>query len=189
MKELISAIQSRTKYQPKIAVILGSGLGDFADQVDNADIIPTAELPGYPVSTVPGHKGRLVFGKLDEVVALALQGRVHYYEGYPMEDVVLPVRLMRGLGVQILIVTNASGGIDPRLQPGDLMLIDDHINLMGVSPLIGWDPNDEVSRFVDMGQAYSPKLNKLAEQVALELKIPLKRGILGALTGPSYDTG
>ena len=188
LERIVSTVRSRTEYRPGIAIILGSGLGEFAEQFTDPDIIPAADLPGYPVSTVPGHKGRLVFGKLDGVDILALQGRVHYYEGHPMTTVTLPVRVVHALGIRVLIVTNASGGISTKLKPGDLMLIDDHVNLMGTTPLIGWTPTDEVNRFVDMGYAYSPELNRLAETVALELGIPLKRGVLGALTGPSYET-
>jgi len=188
MEELLSIIKRRTKYRPDIGIILGSGLGEFADDFEETNIIDTQELPGYPVSTVPGHRGRWVFGRIQKVEVLALQGRVHYYEGYPLHQVTLPVRLMHGIGIRTLIVTNASGGISSRLEPGDLMLIDDHVNLMGTSPLVGWIPTDEVNRFVDMGHAYSEDLNRLAEETALQLGIPLKRGVLGALTGPSYET-
>jgi purine-nucleoside phosphorylase len=188
INEMASAVRNRTAYRPKIAIILGSGLGGFAELLQDSNMIPAADLPGYPISTVPGHKGRLVFGKLDGVEVAAIQGRVHYYEGHPLSIVTLPVRLLHALGVQVLIVTNASGGISPRLKPGDLMLIDDHVNLMGTTPLVGWIPTDEVNRFVDMGRAYSPKLNHLTEKVALELGIPLRRGVLGVLTGPSYET-
>ncbi len=187
-QELIAAINDRITYQPKTAVILGSGLGGFADELQDPQIIPTEELPGYPVSTVPGHRGRLVFGKADGVDVLAVQGRIHYYEGYTFQQVTLPVRVAHGLGVQVLMVTNASGGISPKLNPGDLMLIDDHVNLMGASPLIGWNPPDEASRFADMGDAYSRDLKRLAEEVAMEQGVPLKHGILGSLTGPSYET-
>jgi purine-nucleoside phosphorylase len=186
--EMASLVRNRTKFRPKVAIILGSGLGDFAELLQDSDRIPAGELPGYPVSTVPGHKGRLVFGKLDGVEVAAIQGRVHYYEGHPLSIVTLPVRLLHALDVRVLIVTNASGGISRRLTPGDLMLIDDHVNLMGTTPLVGWIPTDEVNRFVDMGHAYSPELNHLAEEIALELGIPLKRGLLGVLTGPSYET-
>ena len=188
ISDMASMVKDRTAYRPKIAIILGSGLGEFAELLQDSDAIPGGDLPGYPVSTVPGHKGRLVFGKLDGVEVAAVQGRVHYYEGHSLQVVTLPVRLLHALGVQVLIVTNASGGIARRLKPGDLMLIEDHVNLMGTTPLVGWIPNDEISRFVDMGQAYSTELNRLVEKVALELGIPLKRGVLGALTGPSYET-
>jgi len=188
MEELLSIIKRKTKYRPDIGIILGSGLGEFADDLEKSDVIDAQELHGYPASTVPGHRGRWVFGRIKDVEVLALQGRVHFYEGYSLHQVTLPVRLLHGLGVGILIVTNASGGISTRLEPGDLMLIDDHVNLMGTSPLIGWVPTDEANRFVDMGHAYSEELNLLAEDTALQLGIPLKRGVLGALTGPSYET-
>ncbi len=188
LQDILAAIKNRITYQPKIAVILGSGLGGFADELQDQQIIPTEELPGYPVSTVPGHRGNLVFGKTDGVDVLAVQGRIHYYEGYTFQQVTLPVRVAHGLGAQVLMVTNASGGISQRLKPGDLMLIDDHVNLMGASPLIGLDPPDEASRFADMGDAYSRDLKHLAEEVAMEQGVPLKHGILGSLTGPSYET-
>ena len=188
MKELLSIIKGKTKYRPKIGIILGSGLGDFADGFQEPNIISTQELPGYPMSTVPGHRGQWVFGRIDGIEVLALQGRIHYYEGYSLHQVTLPVRLMHRLGIWTLIVTNASGGIDRRLMPGDLMLIDDHINLMGTTPLVGWVPTDETNRFVDMGEAYDSELKRLAEEVALELGIPLKRGVLGVQMGPCYET-
>jgi purine-nucleoside phosphorylase len=188
MEQILSIIESKTSYRPRIAVILGSGLGEFADELQEPDVISTQEFPEYPVSTVPGHLGKWVFGKVDGVEVLAVQGRIHYYEGYSLHQVTLPVRLMHSFGICTLIVTNASGGIDPGLAPGDLMLIDDHINLMGTTPLVGWKPTDETSRFVDMGEAYSPELKRLAEDTAMELGIPLQRGVLGVQMGPCYET-
>jgi purine-nucleoside phosphorylase len=173
--------------KPQVALILGSGLGDFASRLHEPSSISTTELKGYPQSTVPGHAGRIVIGKVNQMSVLCFQGRIHLYEGYTPNEVTLPVRIAHGLGCKILIVTNASGGIDPNLAPGDFMLIEDHINLQFRNPLRHRDLKME-ERFIDMSEPYDAELRQLASEVAREHHIPLKTGVLCALLGPSYET-
>lgn len=179
------AIAPRT---PTIGVVLGSGLGPFADQLDNAAAVPYAEIPGFAVSTVKGHAGRLVAGESDGVQVCALQGRVHCYEGLPLDQIVLPVRALVAAGCKTLVLTNAAGGIRDDLEPGDLVLMRDHINMQGQNPLTG--PNDERlgPRFPDMSDAYDSELRGVALAAARELDIPLAEGVYAALLGPSYET-
>lgn len=186
--ECVRLIQSKTAFRPRIAIVLGSGLGDLADQLEDACSIPYQELPHFAVSTAPGHKGRLVLGRLCGREALCMQGRLHLYEGYPIQQVVFPIRVMKLLGIQTLILTNAAGGVDLSYTPGDLMLLSDHINFMGQNPLTG--PNDERfgPRFHDMGSIYNPELRKLAHQAAGELGFSLHEGVYLGYMGPSYET-
>lgn len=179
-------VSDNTGFEPEIALVLGSGLGSFAEEIPDPVIIPTGEIPGYPASTVPGHAGRLVSGRLDGVNVLIVQGRIHYYEGYPISSVVFPVRLAAALGSRALVVTNAAGGISDDLEPGDLMAITDHVNLMGVNPLIG--QNWGFERFPDMSRAYDPELRAALHHAADHLEIALKDGVLGGWSGPSYET-
>ncbi len=181
-------IRSRTTVEPRIAVVLGSGLGGFADDFEEAVAIPYEEIPGFVPSTAQGHAGRLVIGKVDSVPVLAMQGRVHYYEGYSLEEVTFPVRTFGLLGIKTLILTNAAGGINVQLTQGALMVISDHLNLMGVNPLRG--PNDERfgPRFPDMTAVYSPELQELVVEEAKAINVEVRRGIYGALSGPSYET-
>jgi len=184
-------IAQRTQHQPTVGLILGSGLNALADQVRHADRIPYRDIPGFPVSTVEGHTGELVIGELSGKTVIVMRGRAHYYEGYSMQRITLPVRVMHELGVHSLIVTNAAGGVNPAYRPGDLMLIVDHINLVGMAglnPLRG--PNDESlgPRFPDMSQAYNPMLRDLACQVAREQNIVLHQGVYIMLAGPSFET-
>lgn len=184
-------IAQRTRYQPTVGLILGSGLNALADQVRPADRIPYRDIPGFPVSTVEGHSGELVIGELSGKTVMVMRGRVHYYEGYSMQRITLPVRVMRELGVRSLIVTNAAGGVNANYRPGDLMLIVDHINLVGMAglnPLRG--PNDDSlgPRFPDMSQAYDPMLRDLACQVAQEQNIVLQQGVYLMLAGPSFES-
>lgn len=174
--------------KPTIGLILGSGLGVLGDVIENAIIIPYETIPHFPKSTVAGHKGQLVIGDLEGKQVIAMQGRFHYYEGYSMDIVTLPVRVMKQLGVEQIIITNAAGGVNEAFQPGDLMLITDHINLFGTNPLIG--PNDDQfgPRFPDMTQAYCPKLIQLARQVAKELTMTIREGVYVGNTGPCYET-
>jgi purine-nucleoside phosphorylase len=173
---------------PKIGVVLGSGLGGFADSLEDPRVLDTSSIPDWPVSTVEGHRGRLVLGKSGSRSIMVLQGRVHFYEGYPIQKVVFPIRVFGRLGITHLIVTNASGGIRSDLHAGDLMLITDHINCMGTNPLIG--PNEPAygERFPDMSAPYDPEWIHDAETCAAELGIPLKKGILASTSGPSYET-
>jgi purine-nucleoside phosphorylase len=172
----------------RVAVVLGSGLGAFADDLQEAKAIPYEEIPGFARPTVEGHSGRLVLGKVEGVPALAMQGRFHYYEGYSSEEVVFPVRMFGVLGVKALVLTNAAGGINVEFDQGSLMVISDHLNLMGMSPLLG--PNDERfgPRFPDMSEVYSREYQEVAVEEAHALGLELRRGIYAALTGPSYET-
>jgi purine-nucleoside phosphorylase len=181
-------IRSRINVEPRIALVLGSGLGGFADDFDEAVGIPYEEIPGFVRSTAQGHAGRLVIGKIDSVPVLAMQGRVHYYEGYSLEEVTFPVRTFGLLGVKTLVLTNAAGGINVQLSQGALMVISDHVNLMGVNPLRG--PNDERfgPRFPDMSAVYSPELQELVVEEAKAIGVEVRRGIYGGLSGPSYET-
>lgn len=184
-------IAQRTRYKPTVGLILGSGLNALADQVMHADRIPYLDIPGFPISTVEGHAGELVIGELGGKTVMVMRGRAHYYEGYSMQRITLPVRVMRELGVHSLIVTNAAGGVNAAYRPGDLMLLVDHINLVGMAglnPLRG--PNDDSlgPRFPDMSQAYDPHLRDLACQVAREQNIVLHQGVYIMLAGPSFET-
>ena len=185
------AIHSKTRYQPTIGLVLGSGLSALADSIENPDIIPYEEIPGWPTSTVVGHSGRLVIGQLEGQTVLVQQGRAHFYEGYAMEQIVLPVRVMHALGINTVIVTNAAGGINTSFSAGDLMLITDHINfpgLAGNNPLRG--PNDDSvgPRFLDMVQAYNWDLRKIAHAVAKENNLTLQEGTYCYVAGPTFET-
>ena len=173
---------------PEIAITLGSGLGDLADHLVDAVQSPYGEIPHFPVSTVAGHKGQFVVGKLEGREVLCMQGRFHYYEGYDLKQVTLPVRVMKLLGISTLIVTNAAGGINTGFRPGNLMLIEDHLNLTGENPLIGENLEAFGDRFFDMTVAYDAGYRALAEQLAAELNIPLQKGVYAWLTGPNYET-
>jgi purine-nucleoside phosphorylase len=190
-QEAADYIGSQHYQQPKVGMILGSGLNPLAQAVEDAVSIPYGEIPYFPKSTVEGHAGRLVVGWLEGIPVIVMQGRVHFYEGYPMQQVVFPVRVMQVMGVETLIVTNAAGGLNPAFQPGDLMLITDHINLVGMvgnNPLFG--PNDPAlgPRFPEMSQAYDPGLRRMAQEVAQENDIPLQNGVYAGLSGPSFET-
>lgn len=181
-------IRARTSLEPRVAIILGSGLGGFADEFEDAVAIPYAEIPGFPASTAQGHAGRLVIGRVAQIPVLAMQGRVHYYEGYSLEEVTFPIRTFKLLGIRTLVLTNAAGGIDVELSQGALMVISDHLNLMGANPLRG--PNDERfgPRFPDLSEAYSRDLQEALVDEARKLGIEIRRGIYAALPGPSYET-
>jgi len=181
-------IRSRISVEPRIALVLGSGLGGFADDFDEAVAIPYEDIPGFVRSTAQGHAGRLVIGKVDSIPVVAMQGRVHYYEGYSLEEVTFPVRVFNLLGIKTLVLTNAAGGINVQLTQGALMMISDHVNLMGVNPLRG--PNDERfgPRFPDMSAVYSPELQELVIEEARAINVEVRRGVYGALSGPSYET-
>ena len=195
MKDLKSRINETTQFirkefreTPEIAIILGTGLGNLTGKIKERKAIEYSSIPNFPVSTVVGHKGELVFGKIGNKKVVALEGRFHYYEGYSLEEVTYAVRVVKALGAKILIVSNASGGMNPLFKRGDLMAIADHINFMGVHPLIG--PNDETlgPRFPDMCDAYDPELIELAEKIALEENIKLQKGVYIGVTGPTLET-
>jgi purine-nucleoside phosphorylase len=181
-------IRARVAVDARIAIVLGSGLGDFAEEFEDAVSLPYREIPGFVSSTAQGHVGSLVGGKVGGIPVLAMQGRVHYYEGYSLEEVTFPIRTFKLLGINTLILTNAAGGIDVQLNQGALMVISDHLNLMGVNPLRG--PNDERfgPRFPDMSEVYSRELQELATEEARSLGITARRGIYAALSGPNYET-
>ncbi|UOE96127.1 purine-nucleoside phosphorylase [Alkalihalobacillus sp. LMS39] len=195
MKELMTKINESAGFiknkitgTPKIGLILGSGLGELADEIENAVKIPYEEIPNFPVSTVEGHAGQLVLGQLKGKQVVAMQGRFHYYEGYTMQEVTFPVRVMKQLGVELLVVTNACGGMNKSFAPGDLMLIEDHINMTGANPLIG--PNHEKlgPRFPDMSQAYTVSMRTFVEKTAKKMDIKLQKGVYAGITGPTYMT-
>jgi purine-nucleoside phosphorylase len=181
-------IRARTTVEPRIAVVLGSGLGGFADDFEEPVAIPYDEIPGFSRSTAQGHAGRMVIGKIDGIPVLAMQGRLHYYEGYSLEEVTFPVRTFGLLGIKTLVLTNASGGINVQLSQGALMVISDHLNLMGVNPLRGANDERFGPRFPDMSAVYSAELQELVVEEAKAIGIEVRRGIYGALSGPSYET-
>lgn len=184
----LASIRQKTDFVPKVALILGSGLGDYAEEIEIHQIIPYEEIQGFPVSTVPGHKGRFVLGYVKGVPVIIMQGRVHYYEGYSITDVVLPVRLMKLLGAEILFLTNAAGGVNFDFRPGDFMMITDQISTFAPSPLIGSNVEELGERFSDMSEIYDKDLQKLLESTAEELRIPLQKGVYIQLTGPNYES-
>lgn len=188
IQEASEFIKDQLQLSPHIGLILGSGLGVLSDQITDQTVIPYDAIPHFPKSTVAGHKGQLVVGNLKGKHVLAMQGRFHYYEGYSMDQVTFPVRVMKTLGIETLIVTNAAGGMNQTFQPGNLMVITDHINMMGTNPLIG--PNDESfgERFPDMTNAYDPQLIEHAIHCAQSLEIPLKQGVYVGNSGPTYET-
>ena len=181
-------IRGCTDLRPETAIILGSGLGELAERIQDAEIIPYREIPGFPVSHVAGHAARLVFGRIGEKEIVAMQGRFHYYEGFSMQELCLPVYVLGQLGVKSLVVTNACGAVNESFAPGDLMLITDHINFSGRNPLIG--PNDERfgPRFPDMSEAYDKALGAYARETAASLEIPLREGVYAFYSGPSFET-
>jgi len=191
IQAIAARIRAQIAFSPRVALILGSGLGGLAESVADAVVLPYTELPGWPVTTIEGHAGRLLFGHLEGRAVMVMQGRAHYYEGYSMAQVTLPVRVMQQLGVEILIVTNAAGAINPDFVPGDIMLINDHLGLaamVGLNPLIGPNLAEFGPRFPDMSQAYDVRLRALARQVARERGIALREGVYVGLSGPSFET-
>ncbi|HET9948639.1 MAG TPA: purine-nucleoside phosphorylase [Longimicrobiales bacterium] len=184
----VAAIRARTTVVPEVAIILGTGLGALAGEIDVETAIPYEEIPHFPLSTVETHTGRLLFGRLGGRSVAAMQGRFHRYEGYSLQEVTFPVRVLRLLGAETLLVSNAAGGMNPLWDPGDLVLIDDHINLLGENPLTGPNLDELGPRFPDMSEPYDRELQVLAEAVALELGIPLRRGVYVAVAGPNLET-
>lgn len=182
------SVREKVQFIPKVALVLGSGLGDYAETMQIEQVLDYADIQGFPVSTVPGHKGRFVFGYVAEVPIVAMQGRVHYYEGYPMEDVVLPIRLMKKLGAEILFLTNAAGGVNYEFAAGDFMLITDQIASFVPSPLIGENIEELGVRFPDMSGIYDKDLQQLIKMTAKEQNIILKEGVYLQFTGPAYES-
>ena len=186
--EAVRVIKARTAIAPEVAVILGTGLGALADQMKPESQIPYPEIPGFPTPTVETHAGRLLFGSFGNARVAIMQGRFHKYEGYTLQQVAFPVRVLRALGAKTLIVSNVSGGMHPLWSTGDLVLISDHINLLGDNPLVGPNVDSEGPRFPDMSAAYDPELRHLARAVALEHKIVLREGVYVAVPGPNLET-
>ena len=188
IQNCLAAVRRHTDFVPEVAVVLGSGLGGFADMVKQTAVVPYSEIPGFPVSTAPGHAGRFVFGYVEETPVVIMQGRVHLYEGYTPHDVVLPVRLMKAMGAKILFVTNASGGIRGDLTAGTLMSITDHISALIPNPLIGANIEELGTRFPDMSHVYDPELCEVIRGVAKRAGIAMKEGVYCQLTGPCFET-
>src|SRR5256714_2632034 len=181
-------IHSSAKARPSVAIVLGSGLGAFADELTESTSLAYKDIAGFAQATVEGHAGRLVIGKAGEVPIAAMQGRFHFYEGYSLEDVTFPIRVLKLLGVRTLILTNAAGSLNTEFTPGSLMVISDHINLMGVNPLIGANDDRFGPRFPDLTSTYDPDLQNIVIEEARAMKIDMRRGVYAALTGPSYET-
>jgi len=181
-------IESRSKVKPKIGIIVGTGLGTLAKEIEIKATVPYSDIPHFAVSTAPGHEGNLILGKLSGKMIMAMQGRFHLYEGYSLEEITFPIRIMKEMGVELLIVSNVVGGMNPNFKAGDLMIITDHINLTGNNPLIG--PNDERlgPRFPDMSEPYDKKLIELTKRIAIEEKIGIHKGVYVGLTGPNFET-
>ena len=188
LDKVFESVRNKTDFEPRVGLILGSGLGDFAKEINVSFELPYSEIEGFPVSTVPGHDGRFIFGTISDVPIVCMKGRVHYYEGYEVSDVVLPVRLMIKMGIKTLFLTNAAGGLQDEMSAGDLMLITDHISVFAPNPLIG--PNDQSigPRFPDMTEVYDLKIREKILEIAYENDIPLENGVYCQLTGPTYET-
>lgn len=188
IRNAIEYIRSRTTAEPSVGMILGSGLGDFADTLEDRLVIPFTDIPDFPAATVPGHTGSFVFGTKHGKSVVCLQGRLHYYEGHPMDVLTMPVRIMANLGVKLLVLTNAAGGVNKEYRPGDLMLITDHINFSGMNPLIGAHEASLGPRFPDVTDLYSADLRLKVKLAAVEAGIGLRLGVYMMFSGPSYET-
>ncbi|MDE6517627.1 MAG: purine-nucleoside phosphorylase [Acetatifactor sp.] len=188
LKKCESCIRQITDFTPRVAIVLGSGLGDYADTIQIVAQVPYGDIEGFPVSTVPGHDGRFIFGYVGDVPVVCMKGRVHYYEGYDISDVVLPIRLMKLLGAEILFLTNASGGVNTSFHAGDLMLITDQISCFAPNPLIGANIEELGTRFPDMSHVYDPGLQEIIKTAARKQHIFLQQGVYVQLTGPSFET-
>ncbi len=188
IKETADFIGSKTSVKPQIGIILGTGLGGLVNEIDIIDSIPYSDIPNFPVSTVKGHQGRLIFGKLSGKDIVAMQGRFHFYEGYTMQEATFPVRVFKHLGIQTMVVSNAAGGMNKAFSVGDIMFINDHINLMPSNPLIGKNYDELGPRFPDMSEAYDQELLSLAKQVAKDLNIKTQEGVYASVSGPTFET-
>lgn len=184
----LACVREKTDFVPKVAIVLGSGLGDYAESIKVEYELPYSEIEGFPVSTVPGHAGKFIFGFVGEVPVVCMKGRVHYYEGYPISDVVLPARLMKLMGAEVLFLTNAAGGVNTSFHAGDLMLIKDQISVFAPNPLIGPNLDELGVRFPDMSTVYDVELQNIIKQTAKENNIFLQEGVYAQLTGPSFES-
>lgn len=187
-KDSIKFIKDKIERKPEIGIVLGSGLGNFVEQLENKIELPYHEIPGFAASTVVGHKGQLVFGTINDINVVAMQGRMHYYEGHDIKDVVFPIRILALLGIEILLITNAAGGVNTDFSPGDIMIIKDHINFAGINPLRGPNNEDFGPRFPDMSYTYDRDLMEIAEETADELDFSLQKGCYMWFSGPTYET-
>ncbi len=188
IKTTAKYIHDKVQFNPKVGIILGSGLGGLVNEIQTVAELSYSDIPNFPVSTVKGHGSKLIFGTLNGTNVVAMQGRFHFYEGYTMHDVVLPVRVMKFLGVEMLVLSNASGGVNPNYKVGDLMILDDHINLMGTNPLIGKNEDELGPRFPDMGEPYDKELIAKAKQIANKNNFVCHTGVYAAVTGPTFET-
>jgi len=186
--EALDFIRTKTNMFPEIGIILGTGLGALAKEIDSEIIIDYKDIPHFPLSTVESHEGKLIFGKLGGKKVVAMQGRFHYYEGYTMKQITFPVRVMKALGIKVLCVSNIAGGMNPNYRRGDIMIINDHINMLGDNPLIGRNDDDLGPRFPDMSEPYNKELIRLAEQIAMEERIKVHAGVYLAVPGPNLET-
>lgn len=188
LQKCLKSVREKTDFVPKVAIVLGSGLGDYADDIQVEYELSYGEIEDFPVSTVPGHAGKFIFGYVNEVPVVCMKGRVHFYEGYPISDVVLPVRLMKLMGAEILFLTNASGGVNEKFSAGDFMLITDHIACFAPNPLIGANIEELGTRFPDMSEVYDKELAQIIRDSAKEADVPLQEGVYVQLTGPSFES-
>ena len=188
IQETVEFIQSKFNFNPEIGIILGTGLGGLTKEINIEHQIEYKDIPNFPVSTVEGHKGILIFGEFAGKKVIAMQGRFHFYEGYTMQEVTFPVRVLKLLGIELLVVSNASGGMNPNFKVGDIMVINDHINMFGTSPLIGTNISELGPRFPDMSQAYDKELIQKAKKIGTDLNIELREGIYAGVTGPTFET-
>lgn len=188
LMKCLESVRAHVDFKPEVALVLGSGLGDYAEEIEIIATLDYHDIEGFPVSTIPGHKGRFVFGYVGKVPVVIMQGRVHYYEGYPIQDVVLPARLMKMMGAKVLFLTNAAGGVNSSFHAGDFMLLSDQISTFIPSPLIGANVDEFGPRFPDMSQIYDRDLRELIKDTAKELNVPLHEGVYIQLTGPAYES-
>ncbi|MBW7869180.1 MAG: purine-nucleoside phosphorylase [Brumimicrobium sp.] len=188
IKESADYLKSKISLQPEVGIILGTGLGGLVNEIDIINEIPYESIPNFPVSTVKGHSGKLIFGMLGGKHVMAMQGRFHFYEGYTMQQVTFPVRVMKALGIKRLVVSNASGGVNPDYEIGEIMVLSDHINFFGTNPLIGKNYDELGPRFPDMSETYDHGMIALAEEIAKELNIKIAKGVYLGLTGPTLET-
>ncbi len=188
LQKCYKSVREKSDFEPEVALILGSGLGDYADSIHVHSVLDYKDIEGFPVSTVKGHKGRFVFGYIDDIPVVIMQGRVHYYEGYPITDVVLPTRLMKMLGAKVLLLTNAAGGVNHNFKSGDFMMITDHISNFVPSPLIGENIEELGVRFPDMSHVYDLDLQEVIRKTAKESNIPIQEGVYIQFTGPNFET-
>lgn len=188
IKKSVEFIKEKISFEPEVGIILGSGLGDFANNIENSIVIDYSEIPGFPQSTVVGHSGQLIFGDLEGKKVVAMKGRIHFYEGQGIDKTVFPTKVLCELGIKNLVVTNAAGGVNEEFTPGDIMIIRDHINFASTNPLIGPNEDDKGPRFLDMTEAYSKDLIKKAKETAKNLNMDVKEGVYMWFTGPCYET-